>query len=224
MSISTDVKRLVKRKTEVGMFEAKRSATSPYARREDFCRVFYEEMNSLYVLAYLLTADGEKAERCFVSGLEDSIAGNPVFKEWARSWARRTIIQGAVRLVIPRPTNQRSRWNAGRVDINEKALPAEFRVEIEAVLALEPFERFVYVMTVLECYSDHECALLLNCARRDVIESRTLALQALGSAMEKHSKLLQNAGVEGPTSGQRQSPALGLVAEQNESFFPGISA
>ena len=35
----------------------------------------------------------------------------------------------------------------------------------------------VYVMTVLEHYSDHECSLLLGCARRDVLPVRTRALE-----------------------------------------------
>ena len=49
-------------------------------------------MNRLYLLAFLLTADHTTAEKCFVWGLEDSKKGNLVFKEWAQSWARRTII------------------------------------------------------------------------------------------------------------------------------------
>jgi hypothetical protein len=30
----------------------------------------------------------------------------PVFKEWAHSWARRTIIQNAVRVINPRPVEE----------------------------------------------------------------------------------------------------------------------
>src|SRR6202046_4710337 len=65
---------------------------APYASSADFCRIFDEDMNDLYLLSFLLTADREKAEQCFVSGLEDAVEGNPVFKEWARSWARRGVI------------------------------------------------------------------------------------------------------------------------------------
>lgn len=66
------------------MSETKHS-TSPaaYASRDDFQRVFHEETDSLYRLAFLLTADSEKAQQCFVSGLEDSVNGSSVFKEWA---------------------------------------------------------------------------------------------------------------------------------------------
>ena len=47
----------------------------PYASSDDFRRVFDEDMNSLYLLSFLLTADREKAEQCFVSGLEDAVEG-----------------------------------------------------------------------------------------------------------------------------------------------------
>ena len=53
------------------------------------------------------------------------------------------------------------------------------QVETAAVVQLEPFERFVYVMSALERYSDLDCSLLLDCARRDVIAARIRALQQL---------------------------------------------
>ena len=60
-------------------------------------------MNRLYLLAFLLTTDHVTAEKCFVMGLEDSKNGNPVFKDWAQSWAGRTIIANAIRMILPRP-------------------------------------------------------------------------------------------------------------------------
>jgi membrane protein DedA with SNARE-associated domain len=79
-------------------------ACGQYTTRGDFCRVFYEQTRSLYRLSFLLTADQEKARQCFVSGLEDCVKSNSVFKECARSWARRAIIQSAVRVIHPRTT------------------------------------------------------------------------------------------------------------------------
>src|SRR5437773_12024684 len=72
-----------------------------YATQDEFCRIFAEDQNALYLLALLLTADASKAEQCFVAGLEDSIQGNRVFKEWVRSWSRRMIIQSAIRMMSP---------------------------------------------------------------------------------------------------------------------------
>jgi DNA-directed RNA polymerase specialized sigma24 family protein len=155
-----------------------RHITSPtaYASKGDFHEIFHEEKDSLHRLSFLLTADHEKAQQCFVSGLENSVKGNPVFKEWARSWARRTIIQCAVRVIKPRPMDPSSFDSSGKALITEQA-------ETAAVLELGPFERFVYVMSVLERYSDQDCSVLLDCARQDVIAARRRALQQI----EMHS-------------------------------------
>jgi hypothetical protein len=188
----------------------------PYASSDDFRRVFDEDMNSLYLLSYLLTADREKAEQCFVSGLEDAVEGNPVFKEWAHSWARRVIIVNAVRAINPRPTEENGRSSAAPVSNNGKTPPVE-HVGIAAVLALEPFERFVYVMTVLERYSDQDCSLLLGCARRDVVAARTRAFEQIGSAMTSHSRHLPPASSEKPASpapDERHGSLLDLLVGQ----------
>ena len=173
------------------MPEAKRIAgPTPYASNRDFCRIFHEETGSLYRLSFLLTAERVKAEQCLVSGLEDSLKGSRVFKEWASSWARRAIIQNAVRVINPRPMqeNAPSSFNgSGRTLVTEPA-------EIAAILELEPFERFVYVMSVLERYSDQDCSVLLGCSRRDVNAARIRALQQIGSAMELHVNQQVNVG------------------------------
>lgn len=38
---------------------------------------------------FLLTGDPEKAEKCLVGGIEDCVKQNLVFREWARSRAKR---------------------------------------------------------------------------------------------------------------------------------------
>jgi hypothetical protein len=158
--------------------------STTYATSANFCRIFEKDMNALYLLSFLLTADREKAERCFVSGLEDSVDAGPVFKEWARSWARRAIIQNAVRLINPQPAegNGRSRSSVNHGEASEMAE----RPEIAAVLGLAAFERFVYVMSVLERCSDQDCSVLLNCSRRDVVAARTRAFQKIGRTMTLH--------------------------------------
>jgi hypothetical protein len=191
---------------------------SPYASSADFRQIFDEDMNGLYLLSFLLTADREKAEQCFVSGLEDAVDGNPVFKEWAQSWARRVIIQNAVRVINPRPAED-SGSSPASLDSRSKTSSAEPQLEIAAVLALEPFERFVYLITVLERYSDQDCSVLLGCSRRDVVAARTRAFQQLalhqpappqiGSAMETHYNL-PNAGSQNPERHERRSSVLEL--------------
>ena len=167
-----------------------------YASSDDFRRIFYENMDSLYLLAFLLTADHGRAEQCFVSGLEDAVGGNPVFREWAHSWARRMIIQNAVRLIKPRPANGSGRLKSASVDNDYKTIPVERQVEIAALLGLDPFERVVYVVTVLEQHSDHECSLLLGRARRGILPARTRALEQIGRQVGMQDRRLSNVSAQ----------------------------
>jgi DNA-directed RNA polymerase specialized sigma24 family protein len=148
--------------------------STPYATEADFCRIFKNDMNRLYLLSFLLTGDHPTAEKCFVRGLEDSAKG-PVFKEWAESWARRTIFRNAVRAIRPRPLSRDIAGVSGGV-----MEPAR----IAAVVELPTFDRFVFVMTVLEGYSDQESSLFLDCTRDEVIAARTRALRQLGRSAE----------------------------------------
>jgi DNA-directed RNA polymerase specialized sigma24 family protein len=153
-----------------------------YATSTDFARVFREDMGSLHLLSFLLTADHEKAEECFVSGLDDCVEGNNVFREWARSWARRAIIQNAVRMLAPRqedPTGAPAPVDS--VDYGFGQTP-EANAAIAHILKLRDFERFVFVLSVLERYSDQDCSVLLGCSRQDVREAKTRGLQQLAES------------------------------------------
>jgi hypothetical protein len=152
-----------------------------YATCADFCRIFAEDMKDLYLLALVLTADSEKAEQCFVSGLDDCTSGNQVFKEWARSWARRVVIKRAIRMIAPQPEGATRK--AAQISNSSRAqrVPAE----VAAVFDLPAFERFVFVMSVLEGYSDLDCALLLGCTRESLIQARLRAFERI-SDIEVH--------------------------------------
>ena len=164
-----------------------------YASREDFQTIFNEDLKELYQLSFLLTRDPAKAERCFVSGLDDCVSGNRVFREWARSWAKRTIVQNAIRELKPRPSQPNSPLSGAifpDVDQHSKGPGGHF--EIVAVLRLADFDRFVFVMSVREHYSEHDCALLLGCSARDIREGHTRALKELANSphMEPSEKQL----------------------------------
>jgi len=149
-----------------------------YATCKDFKQIFTEDMAGLHRLAFLLTADHAQAEQCFVAGLEDSIHGNPVFRQWARAWSKRTIIQSAIKAIGPTPGRHsaipetaEAHWQSGD---NVETIAA-------VVASWEPFERFVFVMAVLEGYGLRECAALLACPVQDVIAAKSLALQRLAA-------------------------------------------
>ena len=148
-----------------------------YATSADFCNVFAENMDSMHLLSFLLTADHRKAEECFVTGLEDCVKGRYVFRDWARSWARRTIIQNAVRMLAPRPERLTSApIPEDPINCNFGQTP-EANAAIASILELENFERFVFVISVLEKYSDQDCSILLGSSRQNVLDARMRALQ-----------------------------------------------
>jgi hypothetical protein len=154
-----------------------------YAIESDFCRIFTQDMNTLYVLSFLLTADRQKAEECFVSGLEDSVKSNRVFKEWARSWAQRSIIRNAIRMMEPTPGRTTEQTPRPTTDGGAGA-KLEGNASLASILALGAFERFVFVMSVLERYSDQDCSILLGCSRRDVVLARGRAVGRMAGVAE----------------------------------------
>lgn len=143
-----------------------------YATCKDFQQIFNDDMAGLHRLAYLLTADQAKAEQCFVAGLEESINGNPVFKQWARTWSKRAIIHNAIKMIAPTPLQKNAPANRPQ-DENSDNIAAN-------IASWAPFDRFVFVMAVLEGYSLRECATLLGTPVQDVITAKSAALQKLG--------------------------------------------
>ena len=158
-----------------------------FATAADFCRIFAEDMRNLYWLSLILTADPGKAEQCFVAGLNDCFAGNGVFKEWARSWAKRTIIKNAIRLISPEFTSASGASTKTLLDRGETAagnhLSLAAESEVSAILELDPFDRFAFVMSVLEGLSDRDCALLLGCTQQALAAGRLRALQRVSHAI-----------------------------------------
>jgi hypothetical protein len=176
-----------------------------YASTADFERIFIEDMTGLYLLSLLLTGDPDRAEECFVAGVGESTKAKRVFKEWARSWARRTIIRSAIGLVAPRQQSVRTMRNPV-LPRGLNYVPLALEAEVHAILELAPFERFV--MSVLQRYSEHDCSILLGCSRRDIAAALARALEQLGGLMNFH-KNEADAGSEG-LSGLGRS---GLVCE-----------
>jgi len=149
-----------------------RERATEYATCKDFREIFTEDMAGLYLLAYLLTADAAKAEECFVSGLEDSLHGNQVFRQWARAWTKRAIIQSAVRMISPEMGKSTAVVEA--TDVPDNPL-------LSLVMRWTPFERFVFVMSVLEGYSIRESSSLLGSRDQDVIATKSQVLQRLAN-------------------------------------------
>lgn len=157
----------------------RKNRANEYATTEDFRKIFAEDLDGLYQMAFLLTRDQAKAEQCFVSGLDDAVKANNVFKDWARSWAKRAIIKNAIRALRPQPAISDS-----FLSIPHKPEPSSASsLEADSVLALDDFQRFVFVMSVLEPYSEQECARLLGCSFREVRAARAQAIRQVGDSL-----------------------------------------
>jgi DNA-directed RNA polymerase specialized sigma24 family protein len=153
-------------KREIADFQA------DYETRADFCKVFENEMKSLYLLAFLLTANHQDAEQCFVSTVNAGFEEQAVFKGWSRSWIKRSLIRHAIQIASPpsgRSAKKRDLWSIG----------APGDGEIDAVTQLAPLERIVFVMLNLERYSAWECSLLLRCSKKQVVLAGIRALREL---------------------------------------------
>jgi hypothetical protein len=157
---------------------ASTQSTNGYATVEDFRRVFTEDMDELYQLSFLLTANHHKAEQCFVAGLEESVNSSRVFKEWARSWAKRVIIQNAIRELKPSHPIASSSSSVAPYSNGEPPNQGQ-HFRLDGILGLADFDRFVFVISVLEHYSERDCAMLLSCSPRQVAEARIRGLERL---------------------------------------------
>jgi DNA-directed RNA polymerase specialized sigma24 family protein len=155
------------------------SGENQYATREDFRKILDEDLNRLYQLSFLLTADHQKAERCFVASIEDCANENRVFREWARPWTKRVVVENAIRELKPRP----SRSNSSLLPSlrNQQSSSPTGHFTADALLRLADFERFVFVLCVLERYRENDCTLLLGCSASQVREAWTRAIETLAS-------------------------------------------
>src|SRR5882724_9626306 len=120
---------------------------TPHATVADFFATFNEEMHSLYLLAFLLTADHDKAEQCLVSAMGECVEGIGVFTEWARSWSRRAVLKSAIQMIMPAPEHAD---NVSLLNLKASATPAQHHDPFAPILLRDSFERFVFVMSTLE--------------------------------------------------------------------------
>jgi len=157
---------------------------TPYATREDFLNIFDWDMNGLYQLSFLLTGDHQKAEKCFISAMDDCAKENRVFREWARVWAKRVIAENAIRELTPRWKYSSSSCVPAVLAHYQQLGGPSRHFDMDSVLGIADFERFVFVLCVLEHYREHECALLLGCSAREVREARTRAIAELVNLRE----------------------------------------
>jgi hypothetical protein len=196
---------------------SKKQGSQRYATREDFCRVFKDDLDALYLLSFLIIGDHEGAERCLVSSLEDCAKTNHVFRQWAHLWAKRTIIRCAIRILQAEPGHSNSRLPAKRNP--PRLLGGHFH--LERILALGNFERCVVVMSVLERLSEVECALIFRRSLKEIRSIRIAALEKLADQGWPTSLAEVLRGCDRPTDSLNPSAWTMLEPVNRSSVSPG---
>jgi hypothetical protein len=137
----------------------------------EYAEIFIDQMNGLYLLSFLIAADRQIAERCFSKALDEYVEARGGFLEWAKQDGRRAVLRHAIQIMRPAP-KQAYYWSFyGNVRPSISAAHQPFA----AITSLSAFERFVFVMSVIEGLSQNNCAALLNCSIEDVAIGRELA-------------------------------------------------
>lgn len=155
------------------------SSSSQYATAQDFRQTFDQDKHVLHRLSRLLAVADDMAEQCVRSALEECLEVNGVYRKFARSWARRSVVINAIRLTDMGKDPDSSHSESV---LRNRASLVGFSTAVGSVIALHNLPRFVFVMSALEQYTDHECSILLRCSHRDVCEARTRAFRYLEEA------------------------------------------
>jgi hypothetical protein len=144
----------------------------------DDCQSLISHMEQYFLLGLLLTASEDDAENCFVLALEEwsKATGNLADQELAHIYMKRALVESAIRICNPvfGPEPRES-----ELDIGSQRLGSPYPPWVAAILQLETFDRFVFVLSVLESYSDKDCADLLHCQPDEIAESRARALHSV---------------------------------------------
>ena len=161
-----------------------------YAAGTEVWNILTDEMHRLYLLSFLLTADLDKAGRCFFSGMGECEEEIGAFMAWAQARAQRKILKHAIWMIMPAP----GRTDDFSVAPHKRSAASGKTNLLGAILGLNAFERFVYVMSVLEKQSDDVCSTLLTCSRRDVMIARALALERLANTYNTYDQPVEAVG------------------------------
>jgi hypothetical protein len=137
---------------------------SSYGAPGEYAEVLVEQMNSLYLLSFLVTADRQLAEICFSGAMDEYVRGRTTFTAWVKKDGRLAVLRHAVQIIRPVPKQAYS-WSLPEI---APPLIAAAHQPFAAITSLSAFERFVFVMSVFEGLTDEECGSILNCSMEEV--------------------------------------------------------
>jgi len=150
-----------------------------YATADEIQKHFAVAMNDLFCLAFLLIANGEKAEDCLIRSIRECFKCRCILMERLPTWVRDTVVRNGIRIV--KDIEALSFGNTPGGDsiplIPESSRPPIGTTDYSAgILELSNSDRLVYVICILEHYTSEQCALLLGISREEVQEAQKRAL------------------------------------------------
>jgi DNA-directed RNA polymerase specialized sigma24 family protein len=137
------------------------SEKSAYAVREEFEQLFAKHRTDLLRLSLQLTADARKADTCLNLAMKDCLCASGIARDHLRVWARRTVINHAIRLAWG-ITNDSLCKPDFEFHLQPSGRAVEKLQESTAILGLPVLDRLAFVICVLERHSILDCALLLR--------------------------------------------------------------
>jgi hypothetical protein len=149
------------------------------ATADDFQHLFASDMPDLFRLAYLLTADPEKAEHCLILTIRECMASGSVYKWWLPVWTRNVLIRNAIRIVTGSPARPLRKVAHDRMltAIRRSQQSAIDELDEPAgVFQLGDFDRLVYVIHSIEQYPIRDCVTLLGKSRQEIRDALNRAL------------------------------------------------
>jgi hypothetical protein len=149
-------------------FQCPRTVIPPAA---EVVASWLDDFTKMYLLSFLLTADKMMAERCFSDAMEESVSSSGAAADWANGPGRGAVVRRAIQAIRPVPKRVQS-WSFAS---GARPLLASAHEPFSVITSLGAFERFVFILTVLEGQSEEECAALLECELEDIADSRDLA-------------------------------------------------
>ena len=159
-------------------------------RAADFAEAWLDEITNLYLLSFLLTADKVLAEQCFSDAMTDYVGGSRGLTDWSKGPGKVAVIRRAYQMIRPVPKRVHS-WSFAP---GARPLLSAVHQPFATITSLGAFERFVFVLSVLEGYADEVCAALLECELPDIMETRELA-NRLVAALELDEELQRDSAV-----------------------------
>ena len=160
------------------------------ATRATFCKILKDEMEPLYLLSFLLTANHQLAEQCFLATVEETFEDLTVFNDWALAWIKHNLVKHAARRIFREPGRNSGTAGSFYGD-GERAMV------LDRLLELSPMERFAFILTILEGYSLRKCAALMNRGRDEVMQAKISALHKLS--------------LQSPVAPLKREPAMRLI-------------